>query len=158
AEVTGCGKGARVAAITVDLVDGTAVRVVNVHGSSGIAVDDQACRVREFTAVFEGLDGQAPLVSSELPNVVMGDLNVDPARLAEEQSGAAWNALTTGWTYLTEVGEDTPATYADAVSIDHVVSDAFSGSCVHPGVTPGTDDVFPTPYFDHHPALCDVVR
>ena len=58
--------------------------------------------------------------------------------------------------WITEVGEDAPATYGGMYSIDHVASDTATGSCWHAGVTDGHPNVIDAIYFDHKPAVCAI--
>ena len=90
----------------------------------------------------------------------MGDTNTDPGRLAEyDTSAARWNDFVgedKAFDFITEIGPDTPATYSGAVSIDHVMSDAFVGSCWVAGLTDGHPAVIDVVYFDHKPVVCSV--
>ena len=47
-----CGGGTRIARGVIELTDGNQLTVVNIHGTSGITQEDQACRVRQFDQVF----------------------------------------------------------------------------------------------------------
>jgi len=151
--VPDCGSGARVARGGVVRPDGSELTVVHVHGSSGVSGDDAACRVAQIDQVFVDLDGTPGVDGRE--HVVLGDLNTDPGRMgAFDPSAVRWNeevgpGLPLGW--VTEVGEAVPPTYAGLFNIDHVASDAFTGSCTH-------DTVLDTVYFDHLPARCALIR
>ncbi|MCB9665161.1 MAG: hypothetical protein H6732_13710 [Alphaproteobacteria bacterium] len=156
--IDGCGKGARAGAATLELAAGGTLTVVNVHGNSGATGEDQDCRAALYDAIFVDAGEGAPLADGER-NVVLGDLNQDPARLAGiDRSARRWNELVTeerGWHHLTAVGVDAPGTYGGGlVSIDHVVSDSFVGSCVAPGITEGEPPVTDKVYFDHVPEVC----
>lgn len=158
ARVEGCGKGARAGAATLDLAEGGELTVVNVHGNSGATTEDQDCRAALYDTIFVDAGEGSPLADGAR-NLVLGDLNQDPARLAGiDRSARRWNELVTearGWTYLTGVGVDVPGTYGPGlVSIDHVVSDALEGACVTPGLTEGEPPVTSRTYFDHLPEVC----
>ncbi|MBM4397891.1 MAG: hypothetical protein FJ087_19675 [Deltaproteobacteria bacterium] len=155
--VDGCGKGARIGRAVVDLAAGGSFTLVNVHASSGFLPDDQQCRVRQFDQIFTDLGDGAPAANGER-NLVMGDFNTDPGRLAGTDPSADRLLASVGdgrrFRFVTEAGPDATPTYGGLANIDHVVSDAFEGDCVHPGATPGTAPVLATPYFDHGPAVC----
>jgi hypothetical protein len=157
AEVEGCGSGARVARGTLDLSDGSALTVVNFHGTSGISLEEQACRARQVEQVFVDLGDGAPAANGE-KNLILGDLNTDPGRWAEvEDSAARWADFVGGdlaFQWVTEAGPDAPLTYGGLATIDHVASDAFAGNCWHPGLSEGHPAVFDAIYFDHRPAVC----
>jgi endonuclease/exonuclease/phosphatase family metal-dependent hydrolase len=152
--VDGCGRGARVARATIDLEAGGAVTVVAVHGTSGLSDDDQSCRVRQVAQVFEDMDG-APGADGER-NIVLGDLNTDPARAARfDASAVAWNDHVGDgrpFHWVSEVGSDATPTYAGILNIDHLASDAFVGTCAAVDAPP----VFEHAYFDHLPMVCEL--
>jgi len=155
-EVEGCGSGSRVGRGVIDLELGGTLTLVNVHGSSGLSQDDMDCRVKQFQLVFEDLDG-APAASGE-HNLIMGDLNTDPGRLADADPSAAYFAEQVtqgGFHFITDVGPDAEPTYA-LLNIDHVVSDTFTGTCRTAGLTDGEPAVSNIVFFDHKPAACDV--
>jgi len=161
ARVPDCGSGSRVGRGVVELVDGGQITVVNVHGSSGLSGEDQRCRTAQFEQVFVDLDG-APAADGAR-NLVLGDLNTDPGRLAGfDDSAARWLDFVPlkpgdgGFRFHTEVGPDVRATYGGGINIDHVVSDFADGACWHAGSTPGHDLVTDARYFDHQPAVCDL--
>lgn len=157
AEVSGCGKGSRIGRAVIELAKGGTLTVVNVHGSSGIAQDDQDCRLKQFQQVFVDLGDGAPAASGER-NVIVGDFNTDPVRMADFDESAAFVAAQTGagerFHFVTDVGADAPPTYAGMFDIDHVLADAFAGSCWVAGVTDGHPKVSETVYFDHKPHVC----
>lgn len=155
AEVTGCGKGSRVGRALIELASGDTVTVVNVHGSSGIAQDDQDCRVKQFGLVFSDLGDGEPAANGAR-NVVLGDFNTDPARMADFDESAALLAEAGSGSlhFVTEVGSESTPTYAGMFGIDHVLSDAFDGSCWVAGVSEGHAQVSETVYFDHKPHVC----
>lgn len=164
ARVDGCGGGSRVGVAEIELLDegepnGRVVTVVGVHGSSGLTVDDQACRERQFDQVWVDLrDGSGLPGARGTHNIVLGDFNTDPERAKRIDSSARrLNELVDmlGWTFITQVGLDAPGSYAGAVDIDHVLSDVFEGSCTIPGVTEG-ERVYEPSYFDHAPIVCDL--
>ena len=158
--VPDCGSGARVGRVVVDLVAGGELTLVSVHGSSGVSSDDMDCRTQQVDQVFVDLGDGAPGVSGTR-NLVMGDLNTDPGRLVEfDPSAARWLDFvgpTRPFRFITEVGEEVSPTYAGLVNIDHVVSDAFSGSCWAAGVSEGHPPVTAAVFFDHRPIVCDLV-
>ncbi|MCA9551010.1 MAG: endonuclease/exonuclease/phosphatase family protein [Myxococcales bacterium] len=150
-KVEGCGGGARVARARVRRADGAALTVVSVHGSSGVAPEDQACRVAQFQQAFA-------LVTDDLA-LVMGDLNTDPVRLydGDESAGAfRRGAVAAGLEFITAVGEDAPPTYGGLFDIDHVLGRGLAGSCWVAGVSAGRPAVTEMVYFDHKPHVCVV--
>jgi hypothetical protein len=137
-------------------VDGSTLTVAHVHGSSGIDPDDQACRIRQIEQVFVDLGDGAPAANG-VANVVLGDFNTDPGRWSGfDPSAAAWGTYVDGdaFAWVTRADADAPLTYQGVATIDHVASDAFTGSCWHPGVTEGEPAVLDAVYFDHTPAVC----
>jgi hypothetical protein len=159
AVVEGCGSGSRVGRGVIDLVAGGTVTVVIVHGSSGLAPADMDCRARQFALVFEDLGDGAPAANGER-NLVMGDFNTDPVRAAEFDPSAAYVLEHVGegkrFHLVTPDGPDATPTYGGLFSIDHVISDAFTGSCWAAGVTEGHPAVTELVYFDHTPQVCAV--
>ncbi|TNE86160.1 MAG: hypothetical protein EP330_23020 [Deltaproteobacteria bacterium] len=150
AEVEGCGSGARVAWVDVNRPGDTRLRLISVHGSSGLTTEDKACRTAQFEAAFAAV---------ELPTILLGDLNTDPGRWTDlDESAAAFSAAVEAASlhFVTEVGEEAEPTYAGVVNIDHVVSDVFVGSCVTHGISEGTAPVYEPVYFDHHPVRCEL--
>ena len=94
--VDGCGGGARVARATIDLVRGGQITVVNYHGSSGALPDDMDCRAQQVQQVFVDMDGEPGANGGR--NVMMGDLNTDPARVPGwlDPSSREWNEYVGG--------------------------------------------------------------
>jgi hypothetical protein len=136
----GCGSGARVAWGDLDLPDGTTVRAVHVHGSSGLSRDDQDCRLRQATVALDAAEGRDA--------VVLGDLNTDPGRFAEgDPSAAAW--ADAPLTFVSDVGPDAPGTYLGLADIDHVLATEATGRC-----DPPEDPVYTGTFFDHVPLAC----
>jgi hypothetical protein len=160
AEIEDCGGGSRVGRGVIELVDGGSFTLVNYHGTSGILPADMACRVDQIEQIFVDLDGQ-PAVSGEV-NLVMGDFNTDPYRAFIDLSAARWLDFVgqpdedLPFWFVTDAGPNATPTY-NLFNIDHVVSDAFTGTCVAPGVTAGEPAVLDTVYFDHVPQVCDIV-
>ncbi|RMH37755.1 MAG: endonuclease/exonuclease/phosphatase family protein [Deltaproteobacteria bacterium] len=156
APVAGCGSGSRVGRAVVDLAAGGSLTVVNIHGTSGLAPEDTACRVAQFDQVFVDLDG-APAANGAV-NLVLGDLNIDPGRFAGQEASATRFAEFAGdgkpFHFLTDVGPDATPTYQGALNIDHVVSDRLAGSCWAAGVTDGHPPVHEAVFFDHVPIVC----
>ncbi len=162
AEIDGCGHGSRVGRGTIELADGSgSLTLVDVHGSSGMAADDMECRERQFRQVFVDLgDGSGePAVRGDR-NLVLGDLNTDPGRAADIDPSAAFIADHVGegtpFHFVTDVGPDAEPTYGGLANIDHVISDALTGSCWAAGVTDGHEAVTDVVYFDHVPIVCRV--
>jgi len=158
ARVPDCGGGSRVGRGTIDLAKGGTLTVVNVHGSSGANQQDQDCRVAQFDQVFVNLDGQPAANGGS--NVVLGDFNTDPFRLSWDESALRLQQHTmpnSNYRFITAVGEDAPPTYA-LFNIDHVITNSFTGSCWHPGITEGHPPVTAARYFDHKPAVCTLME
>lgn len=158
-KIENCGSGARIGRGIIDLLGGGTITLVSVHGSSGITDEDQRCRVRQFEQVFVDLtEGEAAANGEH--NLVMGDLNTDPGRLAEiDPSAAYWNDFVgddKAFHFISDVGPEARATYADLFNIDHVVGDSFTGSCWAAGVSEGHPGVTDAVYFDHVPLVCNV--
>ena len=160
-QVQDCGSGSRIGRGVVDLAGGGTLTIVSVHGSSGILLADQQCRVQQIDQVFLDLgDGQGQPAANGIRNVVLGDFNTDPGRnTLFDLSAQRWNAFVGDgkiFHWVSPVGPAAPPTYAGLLNIDHVVSDAYEGSCWSAGVTPGHPDVYPPAYFDHKPLVCDI--
>ncbi len=157
-EVADCGGGSRVGGGVIELAGGGNLTLVNIHGTSGLKLSDTTCRVEQFRAVFEGLDG--PALARGERNIVLGDLNTDPGRADSfDASAQKWNEHVGDgkrFHFITEVGPDVMPTYGGNFNIDHVVSDSHVGSCTHPGASDGVPPVSPILYFDHKPAVCTV--
>ena len=154
-----CGKGARVGRGIIDLVGGGSITLVNVHGSSGIKGDEQSCREKQFDQVFKDLGDGKPAASGKV-NLVMGDLNTDPGRVALlDKSAKRWNKYVGAgkkFHFLSDVGLLAKPTYAGLFNIDHAVSDVLTGSCWSAGITAGHPDVLKAVYFDHKPLVCTI--
>lgn len=159
-EITGCGKGSRIGRAVIELAKGGTLTVVNVHGSSGIAQDDQDCRVKQFEQVLVDLGDGAPAANGER-NVILGDFNTDPGRMADfDESAALVNAHAgpgRAFHFVTEVGAEATPTYS-LFNIDHVLSDAFGGSCWVAGQSEGHAPVSGIVYFDHKPHVCKLAE
>ncbi len=158
ATIEGCGSGARVARGVIELVEGGELTLVNVHGSSGISEEDRDCRQRQFRQIFEDLGlGDGRPAADGTRNLVMGDFNTDPGRATEYDDSAAYLASAvegSDFAFHSEVGLDAVPSYQGLANIDHVISDAFSGGCVVPGVSEGEPAVSEIVFFDHHPLVC----
>lgn len=149
-----CGGGTRIGRAVIDLVDGTTLTAVNVHGTSGVTTEDQNCRVEQFEQVFVDIrDGSGMPAANGSRNLVLGDLNTDPGRLAlVDPSARTWNTYVgegRAFAQVSEAGPLATPTYASLLNIDHVASDAFDGSCFA-GVPSETTA------FDHVPIVCDL--
>lgn len=157
ATIDGCSSsGSRIGRGVIDRTDGGELTLVNIHGSSGLSPDDEACRVAQFEQVFVDLDG-APAASGEV-NLVMGDLNTDPVRFAGFDDSARRFAELAGggFTFISDVGEDAEPSYQGLANIDHVLSDRFTGGCTVPGLPDGGPPVVDALYFDHKPIVCEL--
>lgn len=157
APLSGCGSGARVARGVIDRPNGDVLTLVSVHGTSGFSIEDQDCRVRQVEQVFVDLGDGEPGANGA-NNVILGDFNTDPGRAAAfDPSAARWNDFvndSTSVRFITRVGASAPGSYLGTFDIDHVLSDAFVGSCVHAGLGDGPPPVFDGVYFDHLPVIC----
>jgi len=158
--VQDCGSGARVGRALIDLAGGGTLTLVNYHGSSGLTADEEQCRVAQVDQVFVDLGDGEPGASGA-QNLVIGDLNTDPGRMAlYDPSAARWLDFVAAdpgdapFHFITDVGEDAPASYQDALSIDHVMGDSAEGSCWVAGLTEGHPAVIDAVYFDHKPIVC----
>jgi hypothetical protein len=160
-EIAGCGSGARVGRAIVDRTAGAPITFVNVHGTSGIAAADADCRVQQLSQVFVDLGiGDGPGANGER-NVVLGDFNTDPGRLASSDPSAAFLVDRTSagrFHFVTEVGRSATPTYAGALNIDHVISDAFTGGCWAAGISAGRPPPTDVVYFDHRPIVCHLLE
>jgi len=152
AEVEGCSRGSRVARARLERPDGTALTVVNVHGTSGFTVDDTACRVAWFDAAFADLD-------PDVPAIVLGDFNTDPVRAAATDASASRLAELAdegAFAFATQVGVGARPTYGGILNIDHVLVRGGDGTCLAAGL----DEALPAPLaveaFDHRPIVCDL--
>lgn len=155
AEIPGCGSGSRVGRGVIELVDGGTITLSHIHATSGISGEDIACREQQVEQIFVDFDG-APAANGAT-NLIMGDINTDPTRLAASDASAAlWNQFVGDDLSFHWISAFEPPTYARLFSIDHVVSDSFEGDCTVPGITPGTERVYPFGYFDHSPIVCDL--
>ncbi len=174
AKVNGCGGGSRVGRGIIDLVAGGELTIVNVHGSSGMKAEDTDCRKKQVEQVFVNLDGKP--AANGARNLVMGDLNTDPGRLTSvDPSAERWRDFVGGagggknqkFSFVTDVGSNATPTYdanllggflGQGFNIDHIVSDAFVGSCWTAGVTSGHPAVTAIRYFDHKPVVCNLTE
>lgn len=149
-----CGGGTRVGRGRVLRRDGQALTLVSVHGTSGVTLEDQSCRVEQFEQIFvDLLDGSGQPAVGGLQNLVLGDLNTDPGRFALiDASAARWNDFVgpnLAFQMVTPVGLLATPTYLNLINIDHIASDAYSGDCFA-GV-PSEETAF-----DHQPIICDL--
>jgi endonuclease/exonuclease/phosphatase family metal-dependent hydrolase len=155
-DASGCGAGSRVAAVTLELVSGGELRVVHLHGTSGLALPDARCRRGQVHAAFaEGAaDPEAGLV--------LGDFNTDPGRVGWLDTAA--RALRReasppkNYRFITDVGLLAPPTFLRFLNIDHVLAAGMDGQCWAAGRTPGTEAVSDIAYFDHTAIVCDLER
>lgn len=159
--VAGCGGGSRVGRAVLELAAGGTLTVVSVHGTSGFAAADIACREAQFAQVFADFgDGSGAPAANGGRNLVLGDFNTDPARATRLDASARALAAAAGadsrFRFVSAVGADAPPTYAGVFNIDHVITDAYAGSCWSPGIGAGGPPVSPVVYFDHVPVVCDL--
>lgn len=157
--VADCGGGSRIGRGTLELAGGGELELVSVHGSSGITDSDRVCRVRQFEQIFVDLGDGLPAARGAR-NLILGDFNTDPGRLAELDPSARRLLDFAGegrrFRFHTPPDPDVP-TYAGLVDIDHVLSDSFSGSCrAYP--SEGEPPVTSVPYFDHRPIVCTLIE
>lgn len=156
APVPDCGRGSRVGRGVIDLVDGGSITLVTIHATSGVTAEDQACRLAQVEQIFVDLDGE-PAANGAV-NVILGDFNTDPARLAGGDPSAArlWDLVEEGdrFHFVSAVGRRVTPTYADLFNIDHVISDRLDGTCWAAGITEGRPPVLDAVYFDHVPIVC----
>lgn len=134
----GCNKGASISAVDV-VIGGTELRIVNGHPQA----TGEDCRAAHLKRLFEGADGAEPLASPSRKLLIMGDMNTDPFRLADDPSIAVWNAhVGDGRTfrYLSGPAEAAPhyPTCAGRL-LDHVITNFASGACGTLGEAPGTE-------------------
>ena len=156
--IDGCGGRVRVARAMVDLVDGGSLALINIHGTSGLDADDQTCRVAQIAQIFDLTDASGAAAIADR-NIILGDFNTDPARMSgADRSADAWlDAVASGeFAFVTPLGDDAPGSYAGFFDIDHVVSDAYAGSCDAAGLTGDLPAVTEMVYFDHLPIRCEL--
>jgi hypothetical protein len=161
----GCGQGARIGRGVIELAQGGTLTIVNVHSSSGFTEEDMACRVRQVEQVFVDLGGGVlpdlpePAANGPL-NLIMGDFNTDPGRMAEgDPSAKRWNDFVgegLPFAFVSPIGPDAPPSYAGVLNIDHAVSDRLFGSCWTAGLTAGHPAVTTITHFDHKPLVCEL--
>jgi hypothetical protein len=92
--------------------------------------------------------------------IVLGDFNTDPVLFAEADPSAAYLASTIssegdGWRWHSPIDPMGPRSYTLA-SIDHVVSNAFLGTCEIPGSSEGVPAVWDRVFWDHRPVVCSL--
>jgi len=159
AKVQGCGGGARVARTWVDRTGGEPINVICLHGTSGLKPADQECRVRQVERIFVDFGDGQPGVRGQR-NLILGDFNTDPRRVAAlDKSAARWNDFVgpdKGFRFLSKTGASAPRAYLGLADIDHIVSDAYHGECQCLGVDAGTKRVWEGVYFDHVPVVCRI--
>ncbi|MBI2374532.1 MAG: hypothetical protein HYV07_11105 [Deltaproteobacteria bacterium] len=158
ARIPDCGSGSRIGRGVISLESGGELTVVLVHGSSGLAEADAECRRLQMAQVFVDLGtGDGPAANGER-NLVLGDFNTDPVRLAGgDVSAEALSRLAAGrgFHFVSSIGEDAVPTYAGLVSIDHQLSDTLTGTCWSAGIG-GRAPVTEIVYFDHRPLVCEL--
>src|SRR5690606_12041639 len=99
-----------------------------------------------------GADGSA--------NLILGDFNTDPVRLsAVDRSAQRWNDFVDvdgPFRFLTGQPSQEP-TYR-RFTIDHIVSDVFSGNVTFPGRSSSAPEIFRVQMFDHTPVVARLQR
>lgn len=161
-KVNDCGGGARVGRAIVDLTDGGSLVLITYHGTSGFSSEEQLCRALQTDQVFVDLGDGAPGIIGE-HNIVMGDLNTDPGRVAGlDASAAHWLEFVDlpgdnehVFSFVTDIGDGAEPTYSGLFNIDHVMSDAGTGDCWVAGID-GNPPVSDAKYFDHMPVTCEI--
>lgn len=153
-QTSGCGGGTRVGRGVIVRPDGTQFTVVNVHGTSGVTLADQDCRVEQIEQIFVDLqDGRGEPGANGTRNIVLGDLNTDPVRFAAlDRSARTWRAFVgpdRPFRQISAVGLLVEPTYAGLINIDHVAADAWQGDCFSASPT----DIVA---YDHQPIVCDL--
>lgn len=150
----GCGSGNRVAAATVQLAGGGSLRVVHLHGTSGLSPADAGCRLGQVEAVFA--DGAA---AAEF-GLVLGDFNTDPGRVAWLDPAARLLRRFTrpprDYRFMTAIGLFARPTFLSFLNIDHVLAAGMHGECRAAGRTPGLPPVSEIVYLDHTAVVCDL--
>jgi endonuclease/exonuclease/phosphatase family metal-dependent hydrolase len=159
APVKGCGGGSRVARAWVDRPGAESINVICLHGTSGLKPADQACRSKQVERIFVDFGDGLPGVRGER-NLILGDFNTDPGRVAAiDASARRWNDFVGSdkpFHFLSKTGAGAPRAYQGIADIDHIVSDAFRGECQCIGVDEGTKRVWEGVYFDHVPVVCTI--
>lgn len=149
-----CGSGNRVAAATLRLKAGGSLRVVHVHGTSGVGRADAECRRSQVEAIF------APGAAAAEQGIVLGDFNTDPGRVTWlDPSARALRRHTRPpgrYRFMTEVGLFARPTFLSFLNIDHVLAAGMRGECRAAGRTPGTSPVSTLVYLDHTAIVCDL--
>lgn len=149
-----CGSGNRVAAASVQLASGGSLRIVHIHGTSGLARTDAACRFEQVESVFAA-GGAAPEFG-----IVLGDFNTDPGRTRwlDQSARALWRFTTPPGKYrfMTEVGLFVRPTIAPFFNIDHILAAGMRGECWGAGVTRDRPPVSDLEYLDHTAIVCDL--
>lgn len=154
-----CNKSPRVTAITVTVKDGRQLVLVNAHTTAGMNEHDQMCRAKQIDQIFLDDGSGQPLANGEV-NLVLGDMNTDPFLFAGADASADQLNKYIGpgkaFAYLSSASAEGPPTHVTTMRLDHVASDALTGSCVVPGESEGTQLIMTTSFFDHRPVLCAV--
>jgi hypothetical protein len=156
----GCEAGSSISAVNVKIGD-KKLHLINAHPQA----KGSACRAETLRRMFEGSEKQPPLISKEMPNLIMGDMNLDPFRDKMEPSVEIWNHYVGNdkqFKYLSGSAEHDPPFPTDAGrTLDHVISDVAAGSCLTLGEATGTQrldgvekDKTATDANDHRAILC----
>ena len=154
-----CTGGARVATGVVTVNGGPEIAVVDVHTVAG--PDNIPCRVTQLKQVFEDRGDDKPAAFGP-HNIVLGDMNIDPFQMSNDDSVTYWNSKVGDgkpFHYLSSSDQSGPNTHPFSfMKLDHVISDNLTGSCVVLGVSPDTAAPVSegSTYFDHRPVFCTV--
>ena len=156
--VPDCGSRVRVAYGDLALTSGPTIRVISVHGTSGLTEEDQSCRVAQLAQIRQAYTNAPEAI---VATIVLGDFNTDPHRFnGSDASAAEWLAIAaeTPLAFISPMGPDAPGAYGGFFDIDHVLSDEYTGNCVIPGVDADEPEVTESVYFDHHPVVCELAQ
>lgn len=152
----GCGGRTRLGRAVIDRKNGESITVTHIHATSGLSIKDKDCRNKQFRAIFEDWGDGVPGASGP-QNIVFGDFNTDPDRMAwmDKSAKTLSEYLNNGsFRKINSEERQNRATYLGIVNIDHIISDSFQGDCFSPGITAGTDYVLSYSFFDHVPSIC----
>ncbi len=139
---------------TADQFNHMRIRMVNVHTGSGLKWESIMTRKNEIKKLFN------EIAKRDLPNLIMGDMNIDPFLYRHDLSALEWNknvGFLRPFHYISSSSAIGPPTHIAFVKLDHVISNRITGSCYVPGMTTGTLPVMFSTYWDHRPVICDCV-
>ncbi len=159
-----CDPKAVVFGIDID-IDGYKLRIVDGHP----AATGEECRAEEVRRMFEGYGDVPPLAAADYPTIITGDMNLDPYRdLPESPDIVNWHAHVgegKPFYYLSGIAEsDPPLQTCAGRSIDQVITNFATGTCVTLGEASGTvrlDGEKTSKAIidanDHRAILCDII-